>query len=144
MSPPYLWKCFGLCPMYRNYTCGEKDTTRCREKDSWCMSQLFMDPFYPPFQPLFLAPFPFLSPVHTVALSHEPPSSAPSETSLPTAWHPGPLLLSLQTQVHFFFESKSDRMSACFPASVELEHWFLSGVAFVLFYRNCYLLPWCS
>lgn len=29
-------------------------------------------------------------------------------------------------------------------ASVELEHWFLSRVAFLLFYRNCYLLCWCS
>lgn len=56
-----------------------------RKEDSCCMSQPFMGPFHLPLQPLFLSPFPFLSPVHTVALSHEPPSSAPSETSLPTA-----------------------------------------------------------
>lgn len=150
---PYLLKCFsthfGLCLMYKNYTHGKKDTTRCREE-----RQLVYEPaLHGSFPPAFTAPVP---------VSIPPPQPCPHcgsvtwTTLLSTFWDfssnsltPWPCSLLYKLRC---ISSRASRIGcqAGFPslggcsASVELEHWFLSGMAFFLFYRNCYLLPWCS
>lgn len=123
---PYLLKCFSThfgCALCIKIIHVVRKILLDVGKKSCRMSQPFVGPFHLPLQPLFLSPFPFLSPVHTVTLSHEPPSSVPSET-FPTTWHPGPLLPFLQAQVYFFFAIKSYRMSGWLPW-LPLPRWVL-------------------
>ena len=125
---PYLLKCFsthfGLCLMYKNYTCGKKDTTRCREK-----RQLLYEPdLHGSFPPAFTAPVPI-----SIPLPQPSPhcGSVTWTTLLSTFWNfssnsltPGLLLPSLQAQVYFFFVIKSDRMSGWLPW-LPLPRWVL-------------------
>lgn len=117
---PYLLKYFSthfvLCLMYKNYTHGKKDTTRCKEgrqlavvwaSPSWVLSTCL----YSPCSYLH-SPSSALSTLWLCLMNHPPPHLLRLLFRQPDTLASLP---SLQAQVHFFFESKSDRMSSCLP-----------------------------
>lgn len=143
---------FWLCLLYKNYTCGKKDTTRCREK-----RQLPYEPaLRGSFPPAFTAPVPISIPLpqpcpHWLChMNHPPQHLLKLLFQQPDTLAPR----SLPYKLRCISSSRSSHIGcqAGFPdfpslggcSAVELAHWFLSGVAFLLFYRNCYLFRWCS